>query len=131
MIFEVRGKLLKKYATVNVSRNPQVEFYKREFVVEITETSKVGTFTETCLFELTKDKCDKLDNFNEGDDLVVKFGLKGRAWKNQQGETKYFNNLSAWDLVHADGDQGNSVTNSNNISMGIPMDDDEGSDLPF
>ena len=130
MIFEVRGKLLKKYDTVNVSKNPQTPFNKREFVLEITETSKVGTFTETCLFELTKDKCSKLDSFNEGDPILVKFGLKGRAWENQQGETKYFNNLSAWDLVHVEA-QENVVTNANDISMDIPVDDDEESDLPF
>jgi len=132
MIFELRGKLKEKYDTKNVSKNPEKPFYKREFVVELTETSQVGTFTETILFELLNDKCNKIDSFQEGEGILVKFGIKGRAWQPKDGgDTRYFNSLNAWGITHVEAEQGSSVTNANDISMDMPVDEDDIDGLPF
>ena len=87
--FEVKGKLLVKYNTQQVTER----FKKREFVVEIPS----GNFAEQVKFQLTQDKCDLLDRYQEGDEINVFFNLKGKPYT-KDGVTTYFNNLDAWRL---------------------------------
>lgn len=94
--FEVKGKLLVKYNTQQVTER----FKKREFVVEIPS----GNFAEQVKFQLTQDKCDLLDRFKEGDELTVYFNLKGKPYT-KDGVTTYFNNLDAWRLETAKEDK--------------------------
>ena len=84
MSFEIVGKLHKKYDT----ESKTATFQAREFVIEVD-----GTYPQFVKFQLTQDKCDLLDKYNEGDSLRVYFDLRGREW---QG--KYFTNLNAWKL---------------------------------
>ena len=125
MNYEILGNLLKKYDTVNVSKDPAKDFNKREFVVEVTETNSQGVFTDTIKFELTQDKVTILDAFNVGDSIKVQFGINGRAWTKQGAtEPTYFNNLKAWKIEKV---EGSAQVPSNDA----PPIDDENSDLPF
>lgn len=86
---EILGKIEVIKDTVNVSAT----FKKREFVVTTQEQ-----FPQSILLELNKDKCDLLNNFKVGDEVNVSYNLRGRAWQNPQGETKYFNTIQAWKI---------------------------------
>ena len=86
---EVQGKLLEISDTVQVKET----FRKREFVLEYADNPQ---YPEYVKFECIQDRCDQLDNFSVGQDVMVSFNLKGRKWVDPQGTTKYFNSLQAW-----------------------------------
>ena len=85
-----------------------------------------GAYPQRIKMELTQDKCQLLDSYNEGDKIKVAFNIRGSEW---QG--KYFVNLQAWKI---DG-QGAANTGNNGGSYNSPppMDLTDGSDndLPF
>ena len=64
-------------------------FQKREFVVTVPN----GEWPQDLKFELTKDKCEKLDQFKADDEVEVEFDIRGNEFKE-----KYYVNLSAWRL---------------------------------
>ena len=68
---------------------------KREFVVTTDHTTMYPQFVS---FVATQDKCNLLDNLNEGDEVNIQFNLKGRLWNSPQGE-KYFNSLEIWRIT--------------------------------
>jgi hypothetical protein len=85
---EVTGTLKVKFDTQKVSDR----FSKREFVL----TTEANTpYPQHVSFQVTQDKCNLLDQFNEGEELKVQFNLRGREWNGPQG-VKYFNTLEAW-----------------------------------
>ena len=86
--FEAEGKLYKKMDTQQVTDT----FKKREFVVEMVD----GAYTQLVKFQMVQNNCEKLDGFNEGDDVKVTFNLRGREWTSPDGVVKYFNTLDAW-----------------------------------
>lgn len=93
MAFDVEGTLHKKFDTEQKTDS----FKAREFVLEVAS----GQYPQMVKFQLTQDKCDLLDPFNEGDDLSVHFDLRGREWNG-----KYFTNLNAWRIDSASKQQG-------------------------
>ncbi len=92
MSFEVEGRLYKKFDTTQITDS----FKKREFVVEVED----GAYTQLIKFQLTQSNCDKLDPYNEGDQMKVTFSLRGREY-NKNGEMLYFTNLESWRLEKA------------------------------
>jgi single-strand DNA-binding protein len=82
MSFEIEGTLVKKFDTESKTNS----FQTREFVIT-TE----GTYPQFVKFQLTQDKCQAIDDYQENDRIKVYFDLRGREW---QG--KYFTNLNAW-----------------------------------
>ncbi len=94
MAFEVEGKLYKKFDTTQITDT----FKKREFVVEIED----GAYTQVIKFQLTQANCDKLDPYNEGEQLKVTFNLRGREYT-KGDQVSYFTNLDAWRLDKAGG----------------------------
>ncbi len=82
------GILKVKMFTEQVSE----QFKKRDFVV----TDESSQYPQHITFQLTQDKCGLIDQFAPGSEIKVHFNLRGREWKNAQGETKYFNTLQAW-----------------------------------
>lgn len=88
--FEAEGKLYKKMDIQQVTDT----FKKREFVVEMVD----GAYTQLVKFQMVQNNCEKLDGFNEGDDVKVTFNLRGREWTSPQGEVKYFSTLDAWKI---------------------------------
>jgi hypothetical protein len=71
-------------------------FKKREFVI----TTDSDKYPQDLKFEVVKDGCDKLENFNVGDSVTVAFNLRGNEYKG-----KYYVGLTAW-KVEANGSQG-------------------------
>jgi hypothetical protein len=70
-------------------------FRKREFVLELNDNPR---YPQYVLFQLTGDRCEKLDGFEVGNEVSVEFSLRGREWKSPKGEIKYFNSLDVWTL---------------------------------
>ena len=89
-----------------------------EFVIK-TE----GEYPQEVQFQCTSDKADNLIQYNKvGNKVDISFNLRGRAWTNPQGETKYFNSLDAWKVFKAEG----TTTESAEVVV-----EDESLDLPF
>ena len=82
MSFEIIGNLHKKFDTENKTET----FQAREFVITTD-----GPYEQYIKFQLTQDRCQIIDAFNEGDKIKVHFDLRGREWNE-----KYFTNLNAW-----------------------------------
>lgn len=87
---QITGSVIEISEVVHINET----FKKREFVIEYQENQ----YPEFIKFEAIQDKCDLLDAYKTGDEVVVDFNLKGRKWTNPQGEVKYFNSLQAWRL---------------------------------
>jgi hypothetical protein len=69
------------------------KFQKREFVVVTNEQ-----YPQFISLELQGDKCDIIDSYGIGEEVVCDLNLRGREWVNPQGETKYFNTIVAWKI---------------------------------
>ena len=107
-------------------------FSKREFVVTIGDAN----YPQDVKFELIKDKCTWLDNFQQGQDVTVSFDIRGNEYKD-----KYYVNLNCWKIVGAG--QG-AVPSHNPVSSPAPQaapqaassgepsaEDLRGDDIPF
>ena len=101
-------------------------FRKREFVL----TDNAVSYPQTIQFQLTQDRTSLLDSANVGDEITVHFQLKGREWKNPQGEIKFFNSLDVFKI-----EKSRSNSSAENVSEPsftnetlVPTPDD---DLPF
>ena len=93
---DVIGQVLQIFEPQQITER----FRKREIVLELDGNSD---YPQTVLFELINDKCDLADFVSVGDTVRVNFGLRGRAWTNPDGVTKYFNSLNAYKLVSETG----------------------------
>jgi len=69
-------------------------FKKRNFVLKTEYSTPYPQFVE---FQMTQDKCNKLDQFNTGDLVSIQFNLRGREWNGNNG-VRYFNTLEAWQI---------------------------------
>ena len=86
MSYDISGKLHKKFDTEKKSET----FQAREFVITVEDRG----YTNYVKFQLTQDRCQVVDTFNEGDMITVSFDLRGREWQD-----KYFTNLNAWKVT--------------------------------
>jgi hypothetical protein len=94
MGIETTGKLHTIFETKQVSER----FTKREFVIELADNPK---YPQVVLFQLTGDRCSQLDGMRVGDEVRIEFSLRGREWRSQSGELKYFNSLDVWKIEPA------------------------------
>ncbi|MEE9321929.1 MAG: DUF3127 domain-containing protein [Granulosicoccus sp.] len=92
MGYKAEGKLHKIFDTEQKSGT----FQAREFVIEVAD----GQYPQMVKFQLVQDKCTLIDDYSEGDQIVVEFDLRGREWNE-----KYFTNLQAWKIARADGSE--------------------------
>lgn len=90
MAFEVEGKLHRIFPTEQKSAS----FQAREFVLEVPD----GNYPQLIKFQAVQERCNILDNYNEGDRVKVSFDLRGREWNG-----KYLTNLNAWRIESAEG----------------------------
>lgn len=88
MGYKAEGKVEKIFDTEQKSAS----FTAREFVIEVSE----GQYPQMVKFQLVQDKCNLIDDYNEGDQIEVDFDLRGREWNG-----KYFTNLQAWRISRA------------------------------
>jgi hypothetical protein len=102
---EVVGTLKAKFDTQKVSDR----FQKREFVL----TTEASTpYPQHVSFQVTQDKCNILDQFNDGEEIKVQFNLRGREWNGPQG-IKYFNTLEAWRIEKVSGGNSSAPSSQN------------------
>ena len=86
-----------KIKAINEVQNVSASFKKRELVLTTNEQ-----FPQDILIEFTQDKCDVLNSYNVGEEVIVDINLRGREWINPQGEVKYFNSIQGWRIQKAD-----------------------------
>ena len=87
---QAEGKIYKVEATRIISD----KFRVREFV--ITTDDKWPQFVK---FQATQELCDSLDSYEVGQDVAVRFRLRGREWTSPTGDVKYFNSLDIQSLT--------------------------------
>ena len=73
-------------------------FQKREFVIEV-ENDRNNQWNDFIKIQLTKDRCDLLENIDLNENIKVYFNLRGRKWENK-GNISYFTNIEAWRIEH-------------------------------
>lgn len=86
---ELNGKI----KAINEVQNVSSSFKKRELVLTTNEQ-----YPQDILIEFTQDKCDVLNSYNAGEDVIVSINIRGREWINPQGEAKYFNSIQGWKI---------------------------------
>jgi len=86
MGYELTGRIKAIMATVTYDSG----FSKREFVV----TAPDEKYPQDIKFEVVKEKCDGLNAYHEGQEVVVYFNLRGNEYNG-----RYFVNLSAWKIA--------------------------------
>jgi translation initiation factor IF-3 len=87
------SEVIGRIKVINATQEVSASFKKRELVVTTNEQ-----YPQHILIEFAQDKCDLLDNFQEGQEVKVSINLRGREWVNPQGETKYFNQIQGWKI---------------------------------
>jgi hypothetical protein len=127
MAFEITGKVIEVYPTVQVSD----KFRKREFVIEKKETGGAAVFIDYLKFQLVQDKCDLINESFIQEEIKIWFNLKGNKWE-RDGKINYFTNLDAWKIEKTSASSGREQNFSPNKPLeDIPPENDELSDLPF
>lgn len=86
------NKLTGTIKMIGETQQVSEKFSKREIVI----TDNQGMYPQDILFQITQDKCAILDQYKAGQTVEVSYNLRGREWKNPQGEVKYFNTLEIW-----------------------------------
>ena len=84
---ELTGTLIEKGEVVVKSETYRV----RESVVEVAG-EKYSNFFK---FQLSNDRCAKIDSAKVGDTIELKCNLVGRKWE-KDGKTSYFTTIEAW-----------------------------------
>lgn len=86
---QVKGILHKIYEEKQLTE----KFKKREFVVYIPEQGYREKYVK---FSLIQKDCSNIDDFQEGDTVLVSYSFDGRDWKNPKtDEVEYFNDIRA------------------------------------
>jgi hypothetical protein len=126
MSFEITGKLIEKYNTIQVNDR----FKKREFVLERTESNGGMEFTDHIKFQLTQDRCDLIESVGLNDEVKVSFNIRGNKWE-RDGKVNYFTNLDAWRIEKNLNQQFNNDSTPPPSMDDMPAPSDEPDDLPF
>ena len=125
MAYEAEGVIVSIFPEQQVSD----KFKKREFVIEQRENRNGYEFNEFIKFQMTQDRCNLIDPFQEGQRIKVSFNLKGRKWE-KDGQTNYFTNLEAWRIENAN--EGTTDAAQPEVdSFSADESQDFGNDLPF
>jgi len=81
--------------TIKETQQISDTFSKREFVL----TDKDDKYPKFISFELVKDNCVLLDEYQTGQEVTVNFNLEGRKWMNPKtNEERTFNTLKVWKI---------------------------------
>lgn len=89
-MYESAGKL----KWIGTTQSFASGFTKREFVV----TTAHDKYPQDLKFEVVKDKCSLLDNFEIDQEVQVSFDIRGNEYNG-----KYYVNLACWKLQAAGG----------------------------
>jgi len=121
---EIKGKVHEVLPTTQVTYT----FKKRDLIIEYAENPQ---YPEYIKLEAHNDKCDKLDELRQGDEVTVHFNLRGRAWTDKSGKTAYFNTLALWkfDVNKTTSDASYHAVDTDPVANGWSAPEDY--DLPF
>lgn len=103
-------------------------FSKREFVV----TTDDERYPQDLKFEVVKERCEILDNFQPGQRVNVAFNIRGNEYNG-----RYYVNLNCWKLEPETANSGSSkpTTQSSNAparqNSEPDFDDETDDDIPF
>tara|TARA_R100001015_G_scaffold8285_1_gene3232 strand:+ start:213 stop:548 length:336 start_codon:yes stop_codon:yes gene_type:complete len=91
---KIKGSIVKIGNVQDISQS----FRKRELVLKTVEQ-----YPQFIMVEFVQDKAGLLDaNFcKQGAFVEVSINLKGREWKNPQGDLRYFNSIQGWRIQEA------------------------------
>lgn len=132
MSFEITGKLIVKYNTVQRSET----FKTREFVIEKSDDINGRIINNYIKFQAVQDRTSIVDRFNEGETVKVYFNIKGSRWE-KEGKVNYITNLDAWRMESVvagatPAAPGTDRTPNYNTSQEVPASQDNTTDdLPF
>ena len=105
-------------------------FRKREVVVTTDEQ-----YPQMIMIEFVQDKCDLLNNYSVGQDVKISINIRGREWKNPQGEIKYFNSIQGQRIEKLNNDPSSAeappTAPLNSFETISDIDEKEHDDLPF
>ncbi|GGG61383.1 DUF3127 domain-containing protein [Hymenobacter glacieicola] len=123
--FQITGTI----AFIGDTQQVSDKFTKRLLAVQVVD----GNFTETPSFEFVQDRVDLLDNFAEGQEVVVDFNVRGREYQPKTGGRGFFTSLQGWKITAAGAAQpATKAAPAKAISKAASIaSDDEISDLPF
>lgn len=111
MAFEIKG-IVKR---VGPTEQKSEKFSKRVIWLEVED----GKYPQTVELQATGDRCGMLDEIHPGDEVAVKFNLRGREWTGKDGVAKVFNSLDVWKLERT------------SAAQSAPPPDSFGGDIPF
>lgn len=130
MSFEITGKLIVKYNTVQRSET----FKTREFVIEKSDDINGRVINNFIKFQAVQDRTAIVDRFNEGETVKVYFNIKGTRWE-KEGRVNYITNLDAWRMesvvAGAPGQTTDPMPNYNNSQEVSSGSQHTADDLPF
>ena len=89
------------YEVLEKEEGPNGKWSKQTLVVE-KEGSK---FEEKLAIQFWNDKCDQLENFNDGDIVEVWFGISSKEYNG-----KWFTNLNGFKVIASSGESGAKPT---------------------
>ena len=103
-------------------------FQKREMILLTQEQ-----YPQPILIEFLQDKIDLLQTIKEGESVKIGINIRGREWKNPQGEVKYFNSITGWRLEKVSGEapQGNFTEKQKEKEAENTFLDEGDENLPF
>lgn len=103
---------------VRKSKTTGKEYTDRSIVLVVDP----GMYEQLVAFEVRDKQAADLAACRVGDIVTVAFNLRGREWKDDHGEVKYFNSCSVWKLEIAHGsERGPSATRPANADDMIPF----------
>lgn len=115
MTYEIKGTIIKIFDKQVFGEN----FEKREFVIKTDED-----YPQEIKFETIQKTVPLLDEFEENDEVVIKFNIRGKEHKGN-----YYNNLSVWKIQKMkDAPEEESVKSKKGKSKKQSLEDD---DMPF
>ena len=102
-------------------------FSKREFVI----TTEHDKYPQDLKFEVVKDRCEMLDQFDVGQKVQLNFDIRGNEYKD-----RYYVNLSCWKIQAAEGgDAGGAPAAAGSSpepsAAELRKEDDFDDDIPF
>ena len=108
----VKGKIEFKGETEDVGTSG---FQKRELVVTTDEQ-----YPQSISIQFNQAKCNLLDNYNVGQNVVVDINLKGRKWTNPDGKDIYFNTIEGWRIAEDTNQTTQSATSAASAAAPTP-----------
>src|SRR5690606_28209588 len=124
---EVKGRIKLIEDTKTYGNNG---FRKREMVITTEEQ-----YPQHILIEFVQDKCDLLNDYQLGQQVVVSINLRGRECVNTQSETKYYNSVQEWIIEYVQQHDAQytlpHVLPSDDFEPASNFNEEDHDDLPF